>query len=396
MEIISTPETPEYHVLIVAGGKGVRLGGDLPKQYQKISNNYVLYQSIKAFSSCKTLTVVIHPEHTDLYNKAVAGLAGLRPPVMGGAERRDSVRNGLKALNHLKADDIVLIHDAARPFVSLEEIHRVAVEAARTGAATLALPISDTLRHQDGHTIDRNGVWAIQTPQAFRYGLICAAHDKAAPDAVFTDDSAMVAALGYPVALVTGARKNFKITTAADLEFARHIGTSSMGTASMETRTALGFDVHAFKTEPASHIILCGVAVPHDRAVDAHSDGDVALHALTDALLATMAAGDIGQHFPPSDPQWKNADSSLFLKTAADMVAAKQGRIVNLDITIVGERPKVGPHREAMQNKIAAVCGLGAGRVSVKATTNEKLGFIGREVGIVAYAQATVEYPRDE
>ena len=390
MEIISTSAIPEYHVLIVAGGKGVRLGGEVPKQYQKISNNYVLYQSINRFSSCKTLTTVIHPDHLDLYQAATCGLTGLRPPVMGGAERRDSVWNGLKALNHLNPDDIVLIHDAARPFVSLDDIHRVAAEAAKTGAATLALPVSDTLRHQDGHTIDRNGVWAIQTPQAFRYGLICEAHEKADPSAMFTDDSAMVAALGHPVSYVMGSRTNFKITTADDLSFAR-----MLGSASMETRTGSGYDVHAFKDEAATHIMLGGVAVPHNRAIDAHSDGDVALHAVCDALLATMAAGDIGKHFPPSDPQWKDADSSLFLKAVADMVAAKGGRIINLDMTVVCERPKVGPYREAMQDKIAAVCGLGAGRVSVKATTSEKLGFIGREEGIVAHAIATVEFPRD-
>lgn len=389
MEIISTSAVPDYHVLIVAGGKGVRLGGDVPKQYLKINYNYVIYQSIVAFSSCKTLTTVIHPDHLDLYQAAIGGVTGLRPPVMGGVERRDSVRNGLQALNHLKPDDIILIHDAARPFVTRDEIHRVAAEAAARGAATLALPVSDTLRHQDGHMIDRSGVWAIQTPQAFRYGLICEAHEKADPAAVYTDDSAMVAALGHPVSYVMGSRMNFKITTADDLSFAR-----MLGSASMETRTGSGYDVHAFRDEPATHIMLGGVAVPHDRAIDAHSDGDVALHAVCDALLATMAAGDIGKHFPPADPQWKNADSSLFLKAVADMVAAKGGRIVNLDMTVVCERPKVGPYREAMQDKIAAVCGLGTGRVSVKATTSERLGFIGREEGIVAHAVATVEFPR--
>ncbi|HEY0900841.1 MAG TPA: 2-C-methyl-D-erythritol 4-phosphate cytidylyltransferase, partial [Micavibrio sp.] len=271
MEIISTSEIPDYHVLIVAGGKGLRLGGDIPKQYQLLCGKTVLNQTINAFFSCKTLTVVIHPDHRPCYDQSVLGINHLRPPVSGGEERRDSVRHGLKALQHLKPDDIILIHDAARPFVSSDEIHRVAAEAARTGAATLALPISDTLRHQDGHTIDRSGVWAIQTPQAFRYGLICEAHDKADPDAAFTDDSAMVAALGHPVSLVTGSRQNFKITTAEDMEFAR-----LLRGASMETRTATGFDVHAFKTETAAHIMLCGVAVPHDRAIDAHSDGDVA------------------------------------------------------------------------------------------------------------------------
>ncbi len=389
MEIISTSTIPEYHVLIVAGGQGVRLGGDIPKQYQNISNNIIINQSIRKFYSCKTLTTVIHPDHLPLYQEATSGQSGLHPPVMGGKERRDSVWNGLKAMKHLKPDDIVLIHDAARPFVTPDEIHRVASEAAKTGAATLALPVSDTLRHEDGRTIDRSGVWAIQTPQAFRYGLICEAHEKADPAKSYTDDSAMVAALGYPVSYVTGSRMNFKITTADDLSFAR-----MLGSATMETRTGSGYDVHAFKDESSTHIMLGGVAVPHTRAIDAHSDGDVALHALTDALLATIAAGDIGTHFPPSDPQWKDAASIMFLKHAVGMVQEQGGRIVNLDVTVVCERPKVGPHREVMQATIAEACGLGAGRVSVKATTSEKLGFTGREEGIVAQALATVEFPR--
>lgn len=389
MEIISTPTIPEYHVLIVAGGQGVRLGGDIPKQYQKISSYIIINQSVNKFSSCKTLTIVIHPDHLPLYQEATDGLAGLRPPVMGGKERRESVWNGLKALKHLKPDDIILIHDAARPFVTPDEIHRVATEAAKTGAATLALPVSDTLRNEDGHTVDRAGVWAIQTPQAFRYGLICEAHEKADPAKSYTDDSAMVAALGHPVSYVMGSRMNFKITTADDLSFARMLGSSTM-----ETRTGSGYDVHAFRDTPATHIMLGGVAVPHTRAIDAHSDGDVALHALTDALLATIAAGDIGTHFPPSDPQWKDAASIMFLKHAVGMVQEQGGRIVNLDVTVVCERPKIGPHREAMQATIAAACGLGAGRVSVKATTSEKLGFTGREEGIVAQALATVEFPR--
>ena len=392
MEIISTSETPEYHVLIVAGGQGVRMDEDIPKQYLSINNNIIINQSIIAFSSCKTLTAVIHAAHLDLYKKTTSELKdwkNLQPAVMGGKERRDSVWNGLKALRPLKPDDMVLIHDAARPFVSADEIRRVTLEAARTGAATLALPVADTLRHEDGHTIDRTGVWAIQTPQAFRYGLICEAHEKADPAKAYTDDSSMVAALGYPVSYVTGSRMNFKITTAEDLSYAR-----MLVSAPMETRTGQGYDVHAFKDEAATQIMLGGIAVPHTRALDAHSDGDVALHALTDALLATIAAGDIGTHFPPSDPQWKNADSTMFLKKAVDLVRAKGGRLINLDITIVCERPKVGPHREAMQNRIAEVCGLGAGRVSVKATTSERLGFTGREEGIVAQAIANVEFPR--
>lgn len=390
MEIISTSDLPSYHVLIVAGGQGSRLGGELPKQYLKIGNYIVINQSINIFYSCITLTCVIHPEHTSLYHDAVQPRMWLRPPVQGGRERRDSVRNGLNDLkNHLKADDILLIHDAARPFVSPADICAVIREAARTGAATLAQPVCDTLRHQDGHTIDRSNVWAIQTPQAFRFSLICKAHDRADPATSYTDDSAMVAALGHPVSFVSGSRENFKITTAEDLRFAR-----MLVSAAMETRTGSGYDVHAFRSAAATHIRLCGVDVPHDRGIDAHSDGDVGLHALTDALLSTVAAGDIGSHFPPSDPQWKNADSALFLRKAVDLVAAQQGRLVHLDVTIVCERPKVGPYREAMQARIAEICGLPPARVSIKATTSEKLGFTGREEGIVAQALATVEFPR--
>ncbi|QQG35418.1 MAG: bifunctional 2-C-methyl-D-erythritol 4-phosphate cytidylyltransferase/2-C-methyl-D-erythritol 2,4-cyclodiphosphate synthase [Micavibrio aeruginosavorus] len=391
METVLTSEVPEYHVLIVAGGQGVRLGNDIPKQYLKICDNFIINQSIIRFSSCNTLTCVIHRDHLSLYRATVPPRAWLHEPVFGGGERGDSVRNGLMALKgRLKPEDIILIHDAARPFVDEEDIRRVAQEAARSGAATLALPVSDTLRHQDGYTIDRSGVWAIQTPQAFRFALICEAHDKAAESGkAYTDDSAMVAAMGHPVSFVNGSRQNFKITTAEDLRFARMLVSSAM-----ETRTGSGYDVHAFRSDAASHIRLCGVDVPHSRAIDAHSDGDVALHALTDALLSTVAAGDIGVHFPPSEPQWKNADSALFLRKAVDLVTGQQGRIVNLDITIVCERPKVGPHREAMQRRISQICGVEPGRVSVKATTSEKLGFTGREEGIVAQALATVEFPR--
>lgn len=390
METISTSDLPSYYVLIVAGGQGLRLGDDLPKQYLKIGKNIILNQSIIAFSSCKALTCIIHPDHYPLYKRTIQPRPWVRPPVYGGAERRDSVRKGLADLkNHMQSDDILLIHDAARPFVRGEDIRAVLEEATRSGAATLALPVSDTLRHQDGHMIDRSGLWAIQTPQAFRFGLICEAHDRADPAAVFTDDSAMVAAMGHSVSFVMGSRQNFKITTAEDLSFAR-----MLVSASMETRTGSGYDVHAFRDDAVDYIRLCGVNVPHDRAIDAHSDGDVALHALTDALLATMAAGDIGTYFPPSDPQWKNADSALFLQKAVDMIAERQGRIVNLDVTIVCEYPKVGPHREVMQARIADICGLILSQVSIKATTSEKLGFTGREEGIVAQALATVEFPR--
>ncbi|MFN3827456.1 MAG: bifunctional 2-C-methyl-D-erythritol 4-phosphate cytidylyltransferase/2-C-methyl-D-erythritol 2,4-cyclodiphosphate synthase [Micavibrio sp.] len=390
MENISTSEPLDCHVLIVAGGQGLRLGGDLPKQYQKIGYNIVLKQTIIAFSSCKELRVAIHPSHEALYRAAVPDLPYLLPPVMGGDERMDSVRNGLKAFSgEIGPDDIILIHDAARPFVSPDDIRRLVAVAKKTGAATLASPVSDTLRHQDGHTVDRKGLWSIQTPQAFRYGLICEAHEKAQAGVTYTDDSSMVAALGHQVEFVTGSRMNFKITTAEDMAFAQMLAVNSY-----ETRTGYGYDVHAFKDEPAEFIRLCGVDVPHTRKIDAHSDGDVALHALTDALLSTIAAGDIGTHFPPSDPQWKNADSCTFLRHAMRMITDRGGRVLLLDVTMICERPKIGPYREAMQSKLSEVTGLSTDRISIKATTSEKLGFTGREEGIVAQAVATVEFPR--
>lgn len=293
------------------------------------------------------------------------------------------------SFSDIKDEDIILIHDAARPFAGSDEIQAVAAAAARDGAATLALPVADTLRRTDGAVVDRAGLWAVQTPQAFRYGMIRDAHLRFADDDSFTDDAGLVEAAGHRVTLVPGSRRNFKITTQDDLELARMI------TAPLppDIRTGFGFDVHAFDPVRSGPVILGGINIPHGRGLAGHSDADVGLHALTDALLSTIAAGDIGTHFPPSDPQWKGADSRIFLSHAVKMLNQKNAVITLIDITFMCEAPKIGPHREAMQRVIAEITALPPERISIKATTTEKLGFTGRGEGIAAQAVATVWFP---
>lgn len=381
MEISASdiPAIPFYAV-IAAGGSGSRLGGDVPKQYLKIGGKAVLRRTIEAFLVCpglKGLTVVIDPVHESLYKEAVAGLA--QPPfVAGGHDRKSSVYNGLKALS--AADEaVVLIHDAARPFIDPAQISAVAGAAYDHRAATLAIPVSDTLYCSNNNNyVNRNGLWTVQTPQAFHYGLIMKAHAQAGE---YTDDTSLVAALGHEIKLVPGSRENFKITTMDDLQMAQKLLPRS-------TRTGMGFDVHAFTA--GNKVRLCGVDIPHTHALAGHSDADAALHAITDALLGAIAAGDIGQHFPPSDLKWKGADSAVFLRHAVDMVRARSGEIVNLDVTIICEAPKIGPHREKMQARVAKICGIRPDQVGVKATTTEGLGFTGRGEGIAAQAVATI------
>jgi len=304
---------------------------------------------------------------------------------MGGAERQDSVRLGLESLVD-RAPDRVLIHDAVRPFVDRDMIDRVLNALDTSPAALPAIPVNDTLKRCDDGlvraTIPRAGLWQAQTPQGFRFDDILAAHRKLATQ-TFTDDSAIAEAAGLAVAVVGGADDNFKITTADDLRRAE------LRFSTDEVRTATGFDVHGFDVA-GDHIMLCGVAVPFKRSLKGHSDADVALHALADALLGTIAAGDIGVHFPPSDPAWRGAASDTFLRHAGALVAAKGGRIVNLDLTIICEEPKIGPYREAMTARIAEILGIGPDRVSVKGTTTERLGFLGRGEGIAAQAIASI------
>ncbi|TAD91918.1 MAG: bifunctional 2-C-methyl-D-erythritol 4-phosphate cytidylyltransferase/2-C-methyl-D-erythritol 2,4-cyclodiphosphate synthase [Alphaproteobacteria bacterium] len=379
--------------LIVAGGSGSRAGGEVPKQYQRLGGVPVLRRTVLALAQCPgidVIQVVIRPQDRALYEEAVKGLA-LPDPVPGGHERQDSVRAGLEALAAL-APERVLIHDAARPFVDGGTIARVVAALSASAGALPTLPVVDALWRVEGgcvtSAVDRTGLARAQTPQGFQFAEILAAHRKAAGQAL-PDDVSVLALTGATVQAVPGHAANIKLTTAADMaEAERRLLREG------EVRVATGFDVHRFG--PGDHVMLCGVAVPHDAGLDGHSDADVALHALTDALLGTIAAGDIGQHFPPSDPRWRGADSARFLCHAADLITARGGVIAHVDLTIIGERPKVSPHRAAMVQRLAGLLGLAPSRVSVKATTTEQLGFTGRREGLAAQAVATVRLPFDD
>ncbi len=381
--------------LIVAAGRGSRFGGPLPKQYALLAGRPVLRHTVEACQAApgiNGLRVVIAAGDETHYRAAVEGL-GLPEPVPGGVSRQQSVLNGLEALA-CAPPDLVAIHDAARPFVKAVDIAACLTAASAIGVdgAVLGLPLSDTVKRSDRHgaiaeTVPRANLWRAQTPQIFRFAALLGAHRAAgalgASEATaLTDDAAVAERVGLKVVMVQGSEDNRKITTADDL--ARSVA--------METRTAFGFDVHGFG--PGNAVILGGVAIAHSQTLAGHSDADVALHALTDAVLGTIGAGDIGAHFPPSDPQWRGVSSDRFLRHAVELLGARGGRIVHLDLTVVCEAPRIGPHREAMAASIGRIAGVDPERVSVKATTTEGLGFTGRREGIAAQAIATVEVPR--
>jgi 2-C-methyl-D-erythritol 4-phosphate cytidylyltransferase/2-C-methyl-D-erythritol 2,4-cyclodiphosphate synthase len=377
--------------LIVAAGSGTRFGGEVPKQYLPLAGRAVLRHSVETFlhhPKVAGVRVVISPEHRKLYDAATTGLE-LLAPVAGGANRQDSVRNGLESLTQKRTSQ-VLIHDAARPFLNSAVIDRALAALEDAPGAIVAVPVTDTLkRGRDGcvgETVDRTGLWRAQTPQAFRFDEILAAH-RAAKGAALTDDAAVAEAAGLPMRLVMGDDDNLKITTAEDFQRAERL----IAGGSSEFRTGSGFDVHRFA--PGDGVTICGVRIAHDQALEGHSDADVGLHALTDAILGSIGAGDIGSHFPPSDPQWRGADSARFLALAAGLVANKGGRITHVDVTLICERPKIAPHRGAMIARIAGILGVEEHRISVKATTTEGLGFTGRREGIAAQAVATVALP---
>ena len=384
---------PSCIALIVAGGRGERFGGLRPKQYLDLCGLPVLRRSVLAFlhhPAIDAVQVVIHPDHRDLYEEAVAGL-GLAPPVLGGAERQDSVLAGLEHLAAFPAPPaLVLVHDAARPLVDAATIDRVLAALDESPAAVASVPVTDTLRRaRDGvsvATVPREDLWHAQTPQGFRFPEILAAHRGAAGSRL-TDDAAVAERAGLAVRIVPGHPDNLKVTTSEDLARATLLARG----AQRDIRTGMGFDVHRFA--PGDHVMLCGVAVPHDRRLEGHSDADVGLHALTDAILGAIAAGDIGSHFPPTDPRWKGADSARFLLHTVELVRARGGRIGHADVTLICERPKIGPHRAAMVARMADLLGVAADRVSVKATTTERLGFTGRGEGIAAQAVCTVLLP---
>jgi 2-C-methyl-D-erythritol 4-phosphate cytidylyltransferase/2-C-methyl-D-erythritol 2,4-cyclodiphosphate synthase len=388
-------------LVVVAAGRGARLGADRPKQYLPCAGKPLLAHTLEALLAARPFvaaTVVIHADDRPLYDAAVEALsraarAALGPPCLGGATRRESVRAGLDALAAAQPD-VVLIHDAARPFPSHEVVAR-AVEAAEAhGAAAPGVSVHDTIKQveADGRilaTLPRAALKAAQTPQAFRFSLILEAHRRADAAGVgdLTDDVAVAEWAGAPAFIFEGDPQNFKVTTMADL---REAEARLMGAAN-ETRVGQGFDVHAF-TE-GDHVWLCGVKAPHTHGLAGHSDADVALHAIADAVYGALAEGDIGTHFPPSDPQWRGAPSHVFLAHAAERVRARGGFVIHLDATLICEAPKVGPLREAMRARVAEIAGIDAARVSVKATTTERLGFTGRQEGIACLATATLRLP---
>ncbi|MDA0701820.1 MAG: bifunctional 2-C-methyl-D-erythritol 4-phosphate cytidylyltransferase/2-C-methyl-D-erythritol 2,4-cyclodiphosphate synthase [Proteobacteria bacterium] len=386
--------------LIVAAGRGTRFGGPVPKQYRALGGRAVLARTIAAFRdhpAIDAVRVVIHPDDRARFDAAVAGLDPL-PSVDGGASRQDSVRLGLESLAG-DAPDLVLIHDAARPFLDAAAIDRVIAALSEAEGAIAALAVTDTIKRQDedgnsAGTVDRTGLWRAQTPQGFRFPAILAAH-RSAPAEGLTDDAAVAELAGLSVRLVPGDERNFKITTEADLIRAEAMLTDSPQSAppAWEFRTGMGYDVHRFG--PGDRVWLCGVELAHDHGLVGHSDADVGLHALTDAILGAIGAGDIGHHFPPSDPQWKGAPSDLFLAHAGRLVAERGGSIAQLDVTLICEKPKIGPYRTAMVARVGEILGLAPDRVSVKATTTERLGFAGRGEGMAAQAIATVRLPAD-
>jgi 2-C-methyl-D-erythritol 4-phosphate cytidylyltransferase/2-C-methyl-D-erythritol 2,4-cyclodiphosphate synthase len=382
--------------VIVAAGRGYRAGGEVPKQYRQIAGEPVIRPTLNAFlghPQVDAVQVVIHPDDADAFAAATAGLPNLLPPVWGGATRQASVRAGLEAL-HPRAPQFVLIHDAARPFLTDALISRAISAAQLHGAAVPAVAIADTVKRIDAQeviteTLDRSHLRTVQTPQSFAYGLISDLHRRAAAAGRedFTDDAALVEWAGHRVSVFEGESGNVKLTTKDDFIRAEALRAAALA----DVRIGNGFDVHAFAA--GDHVMLGGLRIAHAQGVTGHSDADVVLHALVDAILGALADGDIGSHFPPSDPQWKGASSDHFLRFACERVRARDGMIAHLDVTVVCEAPRVSPHRDAMRARIAAIADIPADRVAVKATTSEKLGFTGRGEGLVAMATATVRLP---
>lgn len=385
-------ETP-FHLLIPAAGSGSRMGQDIPKQYLKINGKAVLRHTIEKFSninSLKSIVVIINEEHKVLFDDAVQGLDNVSC-VFGSNSRKNSVLNGLESFSDDLKDDFVLIHDAARPMVRPQDIYKLLSELEISNAVTLAAPMADTL-YRENDTIDRDNLWAIQTPQAFKITDLIDAHKKFANDDSFTDDAGLMRANGHNVKIIPASRQNIKITTADDFDMV-----NQMLATQNQTRTASGYDVHAFEDAPSERqFILGGIVIDHPLALKGHSDADVVLHAITDAILGTINEGDIGTHFPPSEAKWKDADSAQFLEHAVELLRKRGGALSFIDVTIMAEAPKIGPHRDAMQKRIADILNIDTSLISIKATTTEGLGFTGRREGIATQALATVTLPMTE
>lgn len=400
---------PKIAAVLVAGGVGGRAlsadGAGTAKQYRPVGGRPLIRWALDPFLSHPRITTVqpvVHRDHIETFAAIAPASGKLRPAVVGGASRQASTLAGLDALAD-EAPDIVLIHDAARPFVRHTMIDAViaAIESGVDGAAP-GHAVSDTLRRLDGIAADtrtlgdpvaRDGLLALQTPQGFRFDKIFAAHRAAAADRadMATDDTTLASAFGLDIVAVPGSADNFKVTFPEDFD---RMDAMLLKGQAWETRTGQGFDVH--RLGPGTEITLCGVTLPHDHALIGHSDADVGLHALTDAILGALADGDIGAHFPPSDPKWRGAASDQFLAFARDRVVERGGAIIHADVTLICERPKIGPHRDAMRARIAEILGIEAGRVGVKATTSEGLGFPGRGEGIACQAVATIRLPAED
>jgi 2-C-methyl-D-erythritol 4-phosphate cytidylyltransferase/2-C-methyl-D-erythritol 2,4-cyclodiphosphate synthase len=401
-EDILAQEKAKTALIVVAAGRGTRAGNggqDLPKQYRPLAGIPVLRRTITrllAMDSVDLVLPVIHPDDQALYEALALVHPKLLPPAHGGATRQLSVLAGLEALVETDPEN-VLIHDAARPFINEDTVNNV-LETLNDADAVLPVTlVVDTIkRSTDGRTVggteDRTQLYAAQTPQGFTFKTILNAHRRAAEMSDgFTDDAAIAEWARIPVALAWGNMDNIKLTSAEDFTRAERL---LQGEHAMETRVGTGYDVHPFA--PGDAVILGGVTIPHTAKLKGHSDADAGLHVLTDALLGALAEGDIGTHFPPSDPQWKGAPSSTFLKFAVDRVAARGGRIVNLDLTIICEAPKIAPHTNNLRQSIAGICNISVSRVSVKATTSEKMGFIGRQEGIATLASVSIQLPRSD
>lgn len=368
--------------LIVAAGSGSRAGAGVPKQYREIDGKAVLahaFDALAAHPAIDQVRVVIGAEQEDRFAKALSGRP-LAPPITGGNTRQQSVRLGLEAIAESGGADLVLIHDAARPFLPAAVVDRLIEACAENAAVIPALPVTDSLARSDGGGARREDFVAVQTPQAFRFNEILRAHRSPDRPEHATDDAEIVRAAGISVAIVEGDRSLDKLTFEEDFA-----GREAIKPA---TRVGMGYDVHAFA--PGDSLWLGGIEIAHDRTLAGHSDADVALHALTDAILGALGDGDIGTHFPPTDPQWRGAPSHRFLSHAASLAAAAGYAIAHCDVTIICEEPKIGPHRNAMRDRIADILSIDAGTVSIKATTTEGLGFTGRREGIAAQAVATL------
>ena len=382
--------------VIVAAGRGTRTGMAYPKQYRTLNGAPIVRESLRAFAAHPEVDLVqpvIHADDTARFTAATEGL-DLAPPVSGRATRQGSVRAGLEALE-ARAPAIVLVHDAARPFVSDALVSRAIAAAQAHGAAVPGLPVTDTVKLVDAQgivtaTLDRSRLRTVQTPQAFAFPALLDAHRRAAAAGRedFSDDAALAEWAGLKVSVFDGEKGNVKMTTADDFSRAE----AELAATLTDIRTGIGYDIHAFE-DGGDHVWLGGIKIAHTRKLAGHSDADVVLHALVDAILGALADGDIGVHFPPSEEKWRRASSDKFLKFAIERVKSRGGMVAHLDVAIVCEAPKINPRRDEMRARIAEIAGVSLDRVGVKATTNERLGAIGKEEGIAAYATATIRLP---